>query len=514
MHYNGFLAFILRPAGRGITMAPQDDRPNILLVLTDQHRYDTLGCYGAELCETPNIDRLAAHGVRFSRAFTSTVPCSPSRAALFTGVYPHKNGVRVNNQRVNPDIPNLASELSAAGYQLGYAGKWHVDDPKVATDYGFQAKDFPGYGYPIYQGLIEGLRFGPPAGAPSATTHYETYLRSHGYEFPRVLEAHYGDNPGKQRQEMYALHSGAPETSFEAMVVEDTVAMLRSMQARRAEEGAPFFIWTNFWGPHTPCLLPEPYYSMYDPAQILVDPSFDETWERKPFVQQMVERYWGLSKGGWRRWREIVARYWGYITMIDDMVGTLLAELESLGCADNTLVVFSTDHGDMMGAHRLIEKGPFTYEQCYRLPMVAAHPGCEAPGSVCDDFVYLQDLYPTFLEIAGRPLPQEPDTLSILDQVKGRPASTGRDSVYAQFFGQLFRYEQRMVRTRTHKLTYNHSDIAELYDLVNDPWEMHNLIDLPGVKGMQDELLQRIRETMVTLGDPALRDFDTIRAVL
>ncbi len=199
--------------------------------------------------------------------------------------------------------------------------------------------------------------------------------------------------------------------------------------------------------------------------------------------------------------------------MIDDLVGMILAELGALGCAGSTLVIFSTDHGDNMGAHRLIEKGPFTYEQCYRLPMVAAHPACEAPGSVCEEFVYLQDLYPTLLHLAGRPLPGEPDTTSILDQMKGRPAPTGRDSIYTQFFAQLFRYEQRMIRTRTHKFVYNHSDIGELYDLVSDPWEMRNLIDLPEAKALQDELIERMREHMVRLGDPILRNLDAIRHV-
>ncbi|MBN1249956.1 MAG: sulfatase-like hydrolase/transferase [Anaerolineae bacterium] len=494
-------------------MAEQATRPNVLLILTDQHRYDTLGCYGAEICQTPNIDRLAARGVRFDRAYTSTVPCSPSRAALFTGVYPHKNDVRINNQVLNPNIPNLASELGAAGYQLGYAGKWHIDDPKVATDYGFKGKDFPGYGYPIYRGLVEGLRFGPPAGSSGASTHYKDYLESHGYEIPQVLEAHYGDNPGKQGQEMYALQSGTLESSFETMVAQDTIDLLWSMKARRDEGGEPFFIWANFWGPHTPCLIPEPYYSMYDPATIPVEPSFDETWERKPFVQYLVERYWGLTEGGWARWREIVARYWGYVTMIDDLVGMIMEELAAQGLADNTVVIFSTDHGDTMGAHRLIEKGPFTYEQCYRLPMVVAHPDCEAPGSVNDEFVYLQDLYPTFLEMAGRPLPSEPDTQSILDQLLGRPTPTGRDSIYAQFFAQLFTFEQRMIRTRTHKFVYNHSDIGELYDLVNDPWEMHNLIDLPETADLQQALIERMRAHMVRLDDPILRHFDGIRHV-
>jgi arylsulfatase A-like enzyme len=487
------------------------DRLNILLILTDQHRFDTLGCYGAPICRTPRLDDLSRQGVRFERAYTMANPCSPSRAALFTGRYPHKSGVRVNSDTLAPGIPNLASELQLAGYNLGYAGKWHVDDPANPSDYGFKGKDFPGYGYPVYKGLIEGLRFGPSAGR--GTRHYERYLEQRGYDVPCVLEAHYGDNPGKQGQEMYALQSGSIETTFEYMVSEDTIDLLRDMGDRRAEDGSPFFIWANFWGPHTPCLLPEPYYSMYDPREIPEEPSFRETWERKPFVQQLVERYWSLSEGGWTRWREIVARYWGYVTMLDYLIGRIVDELHRLGRAHDTLLVFSTDHGDNMGAHRLIEKGPFAYEQCYRLPLIAVYPECVAPGSTCDEFVYLQDLYPTFLEVARRPGPREPDTTSMLELIKGHPAPTGRESVYAAFYAQLFPYEQRIVRTRRHKFVYNRSDMGELYDLDEDPWEMHNRFDLPQWQAVQEELIDRMRAHMVRLDDPILGTFDGIRHV-
>jgi len=487
-------------------MASTQDRTNILLIMTDQHRYDTLGCYGAPTCRTPHIDGIAARGVRFDAAYTPTSPCSPARAALFTGLYPHHNHVVSNSKTLNPDVPTLASELKEAGYNLGYAGKWHVDDKTLPTDHGFEGRDFPGYGYPARGGIIEGMKW---ASGGQTFPHYPEYLEKNGHERPRVLESYMGDNPGKQTQEMYALQSGAVEMSFEYMMSEFAIELLRQFR----QEDRPFFLWANFWGPHTPCLVPEPYYSMYDPKAIPEEPSFTETWDRKPRVQELYERFWGLTSGGWERWREIVARYWGYVTMIDDLVGRMLAELDSLGLAENTLVVFTTDHGDMMGAHRLIEKGPFTYEQCYRLPMVAAHPACEAPGSACREFVYLHDLFPTFLELAGATLPDVPDSRSILDNVLGRAASTNRDSVYAAFWQQIFPFEQRMVRTRTHKLVYNRTDIGELYDLVNDPWEMRNLIGLPETRTVQTGLLERMCEHMVQLDDPLLPQFDAMRHV-
>ena len=486
------------------------ERLNILLIMTDQHRYDTLGCYGAPTCRTPNIDALAARGVRFDAAYTPTSPCSPARAALFTGLYPFKNHVPTNGGVVNPEVPNLAGGLQQAGYNLGYAGKWHVDQAKVPTEYGFEGRDFPGYGYPV-RGVIEGMRFGQ--WAKDVPEHYRAYLAERGYEAPELLHAFYGDNPGLQGQEMHALQSGGVETTFEYMVSEFALDLMRQFARATADEGKPFFIWANFWGPHTPCLLPEPYYSMYDPEAIPEEPSFAEEWRNKPHVHELYERYWGLSSGGWPSWREIVARYWGYVTMLDDLVGRMIDELRALGLLENTLVVFTTDHGDQMGAHRLIEKGPFAYEETWRLPMVAAHPGVEAPGTVCDEFVYLHDLCPTFLDMADLTPPDVPDSQSILANILGREAPTGRDSVYGAFESQIFPSPLRFVRTRTHKLVFNRSEIGELYDLVSDPHEMHNLIDATESAEVKAALLARMREHMVRLEDPMLRAFDRMQHI-
>ena len=332
-------------------MLALDERPNILLILTDQQRFDTLGCYGAPICRTPHIDALAERGVRFTSAYTAAIACSPSRAMLFTGVYPHKNGVLVNNLALDHTIPNLASELGRAGYWLGYSGKWHVDHAWVPSRHGFTGLDFPGYGYPPADGSVEGLNYHRRAvtnGRYVATPHYVNYLKSHGYPRPRVLHAKYGNSPqmASHQHEIYGLLSGDLGSSFEAMVSEQTVRLIRQARTRRRETGAPFFIWANFWGPHTPCVVPEPYYSMYDPAQIPEEPSFCETFDHKPPRQKRWEDNWGLSGDAWLGWSEIVARYWGYVTMLDDLVGRILEEVRALGLDDNTLILFSSDHDD------------------------------------------------------------------------------------------------------------------------------------------------------------------------
>jgi arylsulfatase A-like enzyme len=380
----------------------------------------------------------------------------------------------------------------------------------VPSEYGFEGVDFPGYGYPPVNGLIPGLRYMASLPMPP---HYADWLIAKGLEPPKMLKAAYGDNPGKPNQEMYALQSGDIESSFETMVADHAIGLLRRFAARKQEGGAPFFLWANFWGPHTPCFIPEPYYSMYDPASIPEEPNFGETWANKPGVHALCERLWGLRSGGWAGWREIVARYWGYCTMIDDLVGRLLDELRALGMEENTLVVYTTDHGDQMGAHGLIEKGPFAYEESWRLPLVVTHPANAAPGSVCREFVYLTDLFPTFLEAAGVTSPEVPDSRSILANALGQPAPTGRDSVYGAFYGHLFPTPLRWVRTRGHKLVFNLCDEGELYDLAADPGELRNLMADPAVSEIKQALLETLRAHMVRLGDPALRDFDGIRHV-
>jgi len=491
-------------------MASTDKRKNVLLILTDQQRFDTLGCYGAPTCRTPHIDGIAERGVRFESAFCATSPCSPSRASLFTGLYPHKTHVPQNGDELNRDVPNLGWELQKAGYSLGYSGKWHVDRHYVPSDYGFEGKDFPLYGYPPTHGFVEGLRYMQNNDMPP---HYNEWLKKRGLEPPKVLEAYYGENPTKQNQEMYALQSGTIESSFETMVADFCIDLLKQFKESRDQEGKPFFIWANFWGPHTPCFIPEPYYSMYDPEKIEPDPSFFESWRNKPGAHEMYERYWGLRDGGWDAWRRIVARYWGYCTMIDDLVGRMLDALKDLGMADDTIVIYGTDHGDQMGAHRMIEKGPFAYEETWRLPLVVSHPDCEAPGSTSDEFVYLFDLFPTILEEAGITPPDVPDSQSIRENILGRDAPTGRDSVYCTFAGHILPASLCFVRDQRYKLVYNQADIGELYDLETDPYELNNLIDSPEAAEVKAELGEKLAQHLERVGDPKAGGWNGLRYV-
>ena len=481
--------------------------PNILVLMSDQQRLDTVGAYGQNpICRTPNIDALAQRGVRFDNAFTPTAICSPARAAFYTGLYPHKNGVTANGLCLNEGVRGLNHYLDDAGYVSGYAGKWHVDQKKGPSDLGFVGKDFIGYAWPAANVLPGNTYAGGPLNKPN---WYEVYLDEGGFGRPEVKERFVGTNPGCNTQEMYALHDGPVESCIEYFVAEETIRILEQFSG----QDEPFFFWANFWGPHTPCLVPEPYFSMYDPDDIPKHPSYCETFEGKPGVQSLVEKMWGLGSYGWRGFQEISARYYGYCSLIDDQVGRVLAALERLGMADNTIVMYTTDHGDCMGAHKLIEKGEFMYDEIYHIPLIVAHPDCEKPGSVNDDFVYLHEAGISTLDIAGVDVPDELDGHSLQPAMLGRELPFDRDEVYCLFDRHFTVVNQRMVRTRTHQLTFNSFDRGELYDLVDDPYQLHNRYGDPDYDEVRRDLLNRMDRHMAELEDPVYRWFNRMRAV-
>ena len=484
-----------------------DCRPNILVLMTDQQRLDTVSAYGLNPnCRTPHIDALAMRGVRFNNAFTPTSICSPARASFYTGLYPHKHGVTGNGVCLKDNVKGINHYLEEAGYACGYSGKWHVDQKRGPSDLGFVAKDFLGYAFPGSK-LLPGLQFG--AGPTNKPNHYETYLKERGLDIPTVSARFVGVNPSNQAQEMFALHGGPVESCIEYFVAEETIRVMEQLVGTNR----PFFLWANFWGPHTPCLIPEPYFSMYDPDEIPMHPGYYETFEGKPYVQRLIERLWGLGEYGWEGFQEISARYYGHCTLIDDMVARIFSALEGMGQAENTVVIVTADHGDCMGAHKLIEKGEFMYDETYRIPLIVAHPECQNPGSAHDDFLYLHEVMCSILDMAGLEVPPELDGESFLPAILGQSVSNGREEVYCVFDRHFTVANQRMVRTYTHQLTFNAHDTGELYDLINDPYQLQNLYHVPEYHGVRNYLMERMAHYMEELEDPLYGWFKRISGV-
>ena len=477
-------------------------RKNILFVLTDQQRMDSIGAYGAKLAETPVLDALAQRGVLFSSAYTPCSVCSPARASLLSGLYPHQHKVIRNGGVYTRDLPNVAQALIQAGYRLGYTGKWHIDNVYGPTHFGFEANDWLGYSYPaggIYARFLAGTCLYP-------VNHYMEYLKERGIAVPELEGAIY--RPANKNMEIYARQTGPVEASFEHYVAEEAIELIDRFAARGEGDDRPFFIWANFWGPHDPYILPEPFYSMFTRDDVTLSPSMKETWENKPWIQRMMcTNYWGIEDLDEGIWREAVAKYAGYCALLDWETGRIIDRLEERGLLEDTIVVYASDHGSMIGHHKLIDKGPYPYDDIQRIPLIVAGPRV-SQGHVCDEFVYLHDLTRTLLDWAGaEPFPCS-NAQSLVPLMEGYGLARPRDDVFMARHHHPYPYEQRFVRTSRFKYAFNASDVDELYDLEADPDEMVNCIDDPAYASVKAQMIERMWAHLVELDDPIAQCFN------
>ena len=477
-------------------------RKNVLLILSDQQRFDTVSAYGKNpVCRTPHIDELAREGMKFTNAFTTSAICAPSRAGVMTGLYPHKHGVVDNYTDIKEGTPLLGQCMQDAGYYCGYAGKWHVSPSRKPTDCGFEdGLPFMGYGFPG-SGVFPHLVFdAPPRNRPN---YYEEYLKERGFQGVDVSHGFFGNNPDLQVQEMFCRHEGPLESTIEYFVAQETNRLLEKAK----DDERPFFIWANFWGPHSPSIVPEPYYSMYDPASIPEHPSYCEDFSDKPYGYYLTEKMWGLGDYGWKGFQEIIARYYGHCTMIDDLVGMIVEKLKETGQFEDTVIIYAADHGDCLGAHRLIEKGAFTFDEIYRIPMIVRGAGAEDNDSI----VTLQELMPTILDIAGSRPPRPVDGESLLPLMEGKVQNNGREDFYGEFHSHFYVCRQRMVRDNHYQFTFNENDRGELYDLEKDPYQLHNVCYDPAYKEIKERYMDKMSRYMTETKDPAGVWFHRIR---
>ncbi len=232
-----------------------------------------------------------------------------------------------------------------------------------------------------------------------------------------------------------------------------------------------------------------------------------EDWCHKPWVQKMMSaNYWGVEDMDESIWREAVAKYAGYCAFLDWETGRIIQALEEEGVLDDTVILYTTDHGDMVGNHKLIDKGPYPYDDIQRIPFIVAGPGVTS-GAVSDEMVYLHDVTPSILEWAGaEPFPCA-NAQSLVPVTAGGELARPRDDVYMTRHHHPFAYEQRWVRTRRHKYCFNAFDIDELYDLELDPHEMVNRIDDPAYASVKKDLIARMARHMEELKDPLIHCF-------
>lgn len=456
---------------------------NVVVLLADQHRADCVGCYGNRTVQTPHIDALADTGVRFTHAFTPAAICTPARACLQSGLMPRNHGLIFNWEfqrfrggelNVPPDVRFFSQNLAHADYQLAHIGKWHIGDINTPADYGYEGIHYPGYGY------------------PSTHEHYLAYLKRHGVDgFHLSRECRDPD----RRMLYHALQKGPPEVSIPHYLAEQTTEKIRSF----SQSDRPFFVSCNFWGPHAPFRIPNPYFDMYDPADCEPWPNFHADLSQKPdIIRRQGQRFctdWFTDDV----LRDQLARHYGYVTLIDEQIGRIIQTLRDCGELEHTLIIYTADHGSADGSFRMWDKGFGMYDCLWQVPMIASHPSLR-PG-VSDAFVSLLDLAPTFTQIAGQPLRDELDGESLLPLLRGERSSVRDDHMIFEHHGHQVPFWQRMIRTRDAKYIYNPTDRDEYYDLAADPDEMHNLIDTVSTDRVEP-LRKLLREHINATNDP------------
>jgi arylsulfatase A-like enzyme len=525
----------------------QADRPNFLFIITDQQRADHLGCATNPIVKTSNIDSLAARGTRFDRFYSASPLCMPNRATLVTGRMPSAHGVRGNGIPLDRRTTTMMALLRAAGYKTALVGKCHlqnmmpdaaieqrppVDDahsppPSHLTAATMPARSNSGYDQEWAVNWVENPDH--DIKLPYYDFEHVDLCINHGDEvhghYGRWLEEQYSGSDALRGPENAiseqivapeAWHTQIPEAFYPtSYVASKTIEYLEHHAADRASQ--PFFLQCSFPDPHHPFTPPGKYWGMYDPDDIPLPPSFHQAIEDAPphvaYVRDLLERGQRDIDVGFAyavtadEARQAIALTYGMITMIDDAIGRILQRLETLGLARNTIIVFMSDHGDFMGDHRLLLKGPVHYQGLIRVPFIWVDPMAERQLAVCDQLCSSLDFVPTVLDRAGLQPFYGIQGKSLLALIAGDNGSI-HDSVLIEEENQriLFGFDGspriRSLVTKAWRISiYDRVEWGELYDLRHDPHEMRNLWDDSDYLNVKCEMLELLARKMTVLAD-------------
>ena len=482
-------------------------RPNILLISSDQQHWDTLSCAGAPV-RTPHLDRLASQGTRFTRAYCPNPTCTPTRASIITGMYASQHGAWSLGTKLPEDIPTIGSVLQEAGYDTALVGKAHFQPLRSTPQYPSLES------YPIMQDLDFWRKFhGPFYGFRHIETarmhadeshvgqHYAIWMEEKGAtDWRCYFQPPTGTTPAQR-----GAWNIPQELHYNTWIAERTNALLDGY----AKSGQPFFMWTSFFDPHPPYLVPPPWDTMYDPRTIRVPhvapgehdrnpPHFRLTQEVEPNIRAYDEEDGAVVHGlhshlhDPAKLAKDIAVYYGMTSFVDQAVGDILAQLDRNGMAENTLVVFTSDHGHLMGQHGLIAKGPFHYEDLLRVPMIARWPGRVRSNVTTEALQSLIDLPVTFLRAAGVMPPRRMVGKNQLPMWGGEVPSV-RSHVIVENRHQPTTFHLKTFIDARYKITvYYGREFGELFDLEADPGEVNNLWSDPAAADLKAQLIEKL----------------------
>ena len=487
-------------------MTEEKPRPNILFITSDQQRGDCYGFRGRKV-QTPHLDLLASEGTSLETVVTPCVVCQPARASILTGLLPRTHGVHDNGIDLDPELgeKGFAGSLLAAGYHTAKIGKAHFATYHVFGD-SDTVESIPGSAR-----VPAGWR-GPYMGFD----HAELVHIGHNWWLPEEPPAglayeewYYGDGRGAWKNKLLwestRDHKGAPQTWSSKLPVawhNSTWIADRTVDFLRQDHGKPFCLWVSFPDPHHPFDCPEPWASLHRPEDVDLPEHRTRDFEGRPWWHQAAveteipaehaeirAKYSRLAEMSDAHLREVIANTYGQLALIDHSVGRILAELEAQGLADNTYIVYTADHGDWLGDHGLVLKGPMPFEGLLNVKAIIKGPDVPV-GRVSHEPLSTLDLGATFMDWAGADSLMDTHGRSMRDVISGEGTRGGALSEWELLPGRVgVGLSLRTVRSKTAKLTMDlQSGAGEMYDLAADPQELYNLFDNPDHARLQSDL--------------------------
>jgi arylsulfatase A-like enzyme len=457
-----------------------EKRPNILHITMDGQQWRTIA--NRSECNTPNINRIAREGMLFNRSYTTNPLCCPARAMLLTGAYGWHIGI-YNQTHSVPSVSRdmrkntvtYAMKAKEAGYNTGYVGKWHASYKRLPTAFGYDT-----FGAPraVNPELLKGVE-----------CKDETQMNA------KVIYERTVHWPGSDNIPLWRIRDGKDEDTDSWGIAETGINMMKDL----IRKDKPWLMEFHFYRPVAVQPLKK-YVDKYNPSEIPVPESYYDTFENKPNMYKRDRETYGKTTE--EDYKNGKAAYYAHVEQIDTQIGRILETLDKSGQADNTIVVCTTDHGNMIGDHGIWHMSVVPTEDTYKIPMVIRWPGKIKPGSVSDRLVISHDLAHTYAEIVGMgPLPYA-DARSLLPLFEDPNRSDWREHIMSTFYGGEFLYTQRIVVTDRYKYVFNGFDFDECYDLVEDPHEMKNIINDPAKTDVIDDMRARLWEMMNEFEDP------------
>lgn len=469
--------------------------PNLLFLCTDQHRADILPSAGNRVVQAPNLARLAAESFDFRHAYCTQPLCTPSRGCLMTGLWPHHHGALGNTRPLRPDVRTLA-EVLPPGYATAYFGKWHLGNEIFAQ-----------HGFRDWRSIEDQYRdYYAPGFDRNARSDYHHFLLQHGYPPDQA------GNPGEPGEFTRNFAAALPEPLSKAAYLAGEAEKFLTARDRQQ----PFVLTVSMLEPHPPTF--GPLNDLYDAAKLPVGAAFARPVG--PDDSRHHQRRCGLvAKDGYKNhplktetdWRRVRANYYGLVTQVDHAVGRILAALEVSGQADNTIVVYTSDHGDMLGDHALMQKGVF-YEQATRVPLLVKVPWLKNSATTVDAPFSHIDLMPTLTELIGGTAPAGLDGKSWA-KVLPAPASIVAEDIIVIWNDAKHPAEESrcLVTPDRWKCIFYHDDAPVLFNLAQDPDELRNLARDSQHQSRIAGYADKVRQWQAKVGDPLALRFQPFR---